>query len=316
MINESIVRTSNHYNINGISIDKNLLKLDNTYNDNLNNYNKKVNVKYGLGKEVNDEVNNSNYKREVIIDKDTNIDIKFNDNTITYLLLKVVNDSNTNIIFEGNSYLNTIIKVELNNSVKSNITVTLNNEGTSLLGIETIVNKEATLNFNLANLSSTLTIVNYYSLVDVLGESNLESIYIGKDNDRIDLNYLIDLKGSKSKSKVNVEGLLNDNSYKSFKGTINFIKGSKKAIGSVNENVLVLSENARNISLPMLLCTEEDVEGSHSASSSKIDHKTLLYLMSRGISEVEAKKLIIRSKFDKFLKDEYIKEIIERKLDE
>ena len=41
--------------------------------------------------------------------------------------------------------------------------------------------------------------------------------------------------------------------------------------------------------------TEDDVSGQHAASAGKIDENQLFYLMTRGFSETEAKKLIIEA---------------------
>ena len=64
---------------------------------------------------------------------------------------------------------------------------------------------------------------------------------------------------------------------------------------------MLLSNRAKSIALPMLLCTEEDVEGNHSTSSGKVDEKQLFYIMARGISYKEAVKLIVKSKFNKII---------------
>lgn len=83
-----------------------------------------------------------------------------------------------------------------------------------------------------------------------------------------------------------------------------------------------MSDEARSLALPMLLCTEDDVEGNHSTASGKVDNKDLFYIMSRGISYKEAIKLIVKAKFNQIietikddeLKEEIIKEI-DRRLD-
>ena len=51
---------------------------------------------------------------------------------------------------------------------------------------------------------------------------------------------------------------------------------------SENEYCMLLSDNAKSISLPMLLCGEEDVEGNHGVASGKVNRDELLYIMSRG----------------------------------
>ena len=119
---------------------------------------------------------------------------------------------------------------------------------------------------------------------------------------------------------MDVQGALQDNSIKHFKGTIDFKKGCKKAKGDENEYCILLSDNAKSISLPMLLCEEEDVEGNHGVASGKVNKEELFYIMSRGLSYKESIKLIVRAKFNKLLekiedentKDEIISEIDKR----
>ena len=68
----------------------------------------------------------------------------------------------------------------------------------------------------------------------------------------------------------------------------------------------------------MLLCTEEDVEGNHSSSAGKVEDDIMFYIMSRGISENDAMKLIVKSKFNKIIetiKDEELKQIIMEEID-
>ena len=79
---------------------------------------------------------------------------------------------------------------------------------------------------------------------------------------------------------------------------------------------MLLSNSAKSKALPILLCTEEDVNGSHSTAVGKIDEKELFYIMSRGLSKKEAMKLILNAKFngvltgtDEALKSEIIKKL-------
>ena len=66
----------------------------------------------------------------------------------------------------------------------------------------------------------------------------------------------------------------------------------------------------------MLLCTEEDVEGSHSSASGKIGEKELFYILSRGFNEKDAKKLLVRARFNKIIEnisnEKYKMDIIKR----
>ena len=73
---------------------------------------------------------------------------------------------------------------------------------------------------------------------------------------------------------------------------------------------MLLSDTARSIALPMLLCSEEDVEGNHSSSAGRINNKELFYIKSRGFDKSDAMKLMVRARFNKIIekiKNEEIK---------
>ena len=84
---------------------------------------------------------------------------------------------------------------------------------------------------------------------------------------------------------------------------------------------MILDDNAKSKSLPMLLCHEEDVEGEHGVSSGKIDENKIFYIMTKGISEEEAKRLIVKANFNKIIKEiddvklsYYINEMIDKEI--
>ena len=112
----------------------------------------------------------------------------------------------------------------------------------------------------------------YYSnLSGNKARANINSIYLGTGEQVFDINYIAELFGENTETNIEVQGALKDSATKNFKGTIDFKKGSKKAKGNENEFCMLLSDKAHSKALPMLLCTEEDVEGNHSSSAGKID---------------------------------------------
>ena len=81
---------------------------------------------------------------------------------------------------------------------------------------------------------------------------------------------------------------------------------------------MLLSDTAKSLALPMLLCSEEDVEGNHSTATGKIGEKELFYIMSRGFEFKEAMKLMVRARFNKILdniKNDEIKNEILQEID-
>ncbi len=124
--------------------------------------------------------------------------------------------------------------------------------------------------------------------------------YLAEKSQKVDVNYVINHFGKRTSCDIAVNGVLNDNASKTFKGTIDFKCGSSGSVGTEVENVLLLGDNIVNKTLPVILCDEEDVNGNHGATIGRISDETLLYFASRGISAKDAEKLLVLSISDAF----------------
>lgn len=195
----------------------------------------------------------------------------------------------------------------------------MNTKSNNFLAIENNFEENAKINYTIVDFGGKHSITNYYS--NLRGDNcdnQLNTIYLGKENQIFDLNYIGELIGKKSNIDIEVQGALKDTSKKHFKGTIDFKKGCKKATGNENEACMLLSDTAKSIALPMLLCSEEEVEGNHSSSAGKIGEKELFYIMSRGFELKEAMKLMVRARFNQILEkieNEELKEEILQEID-
>ena len=330
-INETPVRTSKSFNINDINIKEQ--EIENKFNEfenveiigdsskiKISNDKTPINLKYGLGEELTNQVkNNSNQNYQIIVDSKTNKETIFNfdfDKTNSTLIENIDILANEGIsatfIFKYESprdlesYHNGIIKLNAKENSNINIIIInlLSNTSINLLSIENKIEKEANVTYTIVDFGGEKTITNYYSNVaGDFAKNNLNTIYLGKDKELLDLNYIAELYGKKSNVNIEVQGALKDKARKNFKGTIDFKTGCKKAVGEENENCMLLSDTAKSIALPMLLCSEEDVEGAHRSSAGKIGEKELFYIMSRGFDLKEAQKLLVRANFNKILEN-------------
>ncbi|MFT4232941.1 MAG: SufD family Fe-S cluster assembly protein, partial [Leucobacter sp.] len=67
------------------------------------------------------------------------------------------------------------------------------------------------------------------------------------------------------------------------------------ACGRCVAGALVLSEGTRADSIPNLEIETGDIEGAgHASATGRFDDEHIFYLQSRGISEEEARKLVVR----------------------
>lgn len=136
----------------------------------------------------------------------------------------------------------------------------------------------------------------YGSLIGLGSHFKVQVGYFGKNDQSFDFNFVAGHRGKRTKSDMKAVGVLDDRARKIFRGTIDFVRGSAKAKGTETEDVLLLGEDVINQSVPVILCGEEDVDGTHGATIGRLDEQTLYYMASRGISEEEAKRLLAGSR--------------------
>ncbi len=126
--------------------------------------------------------------------------------------------------------------------------------------------------------------------------------YVLADDDRLDINLNIVQNGKKTASDTTVRGVLRGHAEKVFRGTIDFKNGAEGASGTEQENVLLLDEHVVNKTVPVILCAEEDVVGSHGATIGQIDPKQIFYMQSRGIPEAQIYEILAQSQLGSIVK--------------
>ena len=125
-----------------------------------------------------------------------------------------------------------------------------------------------------------------------------ETGYHVQSDQLLDMNYVAVHKEKATSCDMQINGTLEEGARKLFRGTIDFQKGCAGAKATENENVLLMGDDLQNQTLPIILCKEEDVEGSHGASIGQLDDKVLFYLASRGIPAEAAQAMIAQARID------------------
>ena len=321
ILNEIPIKTTNSFKVNNCVIDLDLLKPTAFKNYDTfidlkvtNNYSftSKLGLKVSDGVKVDLNINAS-YDQPIILKYHLT-----NDTLYEEINIKLTN-CNNQIIFlydsdDNKNMLYNSINLNLENAhLNLSYINLLSTKSTHLLAINTITNKDSILNTNLFDLGGNIKISNYYGVTNKLATNNLKVIYQGINNDLLDMNYHLINQEKQASSDILVTGLLDDCATKTLKSTIKFMAGATASIGHEKEDVIVLSDDVTNTSVPLLLCDEEDVVGTHSVSSGNINEEALYYLTARGITIKEATKLLIMAKFNPIINnisDDDIKELI------
>lgn len=181
------------------------------------------------------------------------------------------------------------------------------------------------INWLSVEIGSSISSTNFSTyLTGQASKSNLSSMYLGDGDRKLDLEYNMVHMAPRSISNIDTKGVLKDKARKMFKGNLDFKKGSRLSEGIEEEYVILLDPTVKSDSIPALLSHEDDVIGEHAASAGQINENKLFYLMSRGLDESRAKKLIVEASFrpiiDKIpfkdLKDLISDEVERRLMDE
>ena len=142
---------------------------------------------------------------------------------------------------------------------------------------------------------------------------DIKLAYLVKNEDSLDINYVANQIGKKTESNIKVNGVLRDRAKKLFRGSIDFKNGCAGSVGAEIEDVLMMDEGVVNKTIPLILCAEEDVEGTHGATIGKLSDDMMFYLRSRGIPDEEIYEMMARARIDAIaseIPDEVTKELI------
>lgn len=342
ILNETPVRTANNFGINNVELTIDIPKIHKEFENfsiETEDFDKiKFEMQSSLNKIQSENriglERNVNKLIKIIIPENVKISEKIkmqfeldDENEILEENIEIIIEKNAyanfQIVYTSSNKANAFHSGELNINLKENaqakVTVAnLVKNTNNFYEMKNSLEKNSVLDYTIAEIGGNNKISNYFAKLNGENSENLLNvIYLGKEKEVIDINYNIETYGEKAKAYINVQGAINDYAKKNFKGTIDFKQGSKKAVGKENENCMILSPNAKSKSLPMLLCHEEDVEGEHGVSSGKIDESKLFYIMTKGISYENARKLIIKANFNDIVRkinDESLENLIDEEI--
>ena len=257
ILNETPVRTAKNFAINNINIEdikildkvpefNNLTITADTVNVDIEQNASKIELTYGLNEVLTNQINlksNQNLKlttksKEIV---ETQIEFKFDTENNTLIdNIEIVADKNTKstVILkyideeEVTAYHNGAIRINAKENSKIDVIIVnfMNTKSSNFISIENTLEQNSKVNFCIVDFGGKESITNYYSnIIGKNANNTINTIYLGKENQLFDLNYIAELRGEKSNIDIDVQGALKDNSKKHFKGTIDFKKGCKKA---------------------------------------------------------------------------------------
>lgn len=186
------------------------------------------------------------------------------------------------------------------------------------LNLKYILAKNANLKISDALLNMGETHINEsVYLEEEYSEVELDLLNIGSYNDLYVINQAIYHKAKHTISNIKNSLISNSNSKLKYSVSGRIFKGNEFSSCKQTNKGIILNEQGEIEVEPKLFIDEYNVEASHGAAIGQIDEEQLYYLLSRGLTEMEARSLIISGYTKPFInniKDEDIKSLIERQI--
>ena len=152
--------------------------------------------------------------------------------------------------------------------------------------------------FNLFSWDSGAKVSRNNINVDLVEENasvNLNTLFSPSEKLHIDNQLKIKHIGEKCESFLDYRGILKDHSTGVFGGVVYVDQKAANTQSNMTNRNLLLSDNARINTKPVLEIYNEDVQCTHSATSGRLDEEKLFYIQSRGIRESDAMNILIQS---------------------
>ncbi|MGA7885032.1 MAG: Fe-S cluster assembly protein SufD [Acidobacteriaceae bacterium] len=125
------------------------------------------------------------------------------------------------------------------------------------------------------------------------GECLINGLFLGTGRQHLD-NYMhVEHASPYCSSRQFYNGILDGHAHGVFHGRIVVHKAAQKTDAKQTNRNLLLSDDAQIDTKPQLEIYADDVKCTHGATIGQIEENALFYLQSRGISEMEARKLLL-----------------------
>jgi len=130
---------------------------------------------------------------------------------------------------------------------------------------------------------------------DEHAESHMYGLYLLKGNTLADNHTIVDNRMPHCESNELYKGIMDDQSTGVFNGKIFVRKDAQKTNAYQSNKNILIGEQASANTKPQLEIFADDVKCSHGCTIGKLDEDALFYLRARGISEKNAKALLLHA---------------------
>jgi Fe-S cluster assembly protein SufD len=127
------------------------------------------------------------------------------------------------------------------------------------------------------------------------GECLINGLFLGNGRQHLDNYMLVEHASPHCASRQFYNGILDEHAHGVFHGRIIVHKDAQKTDAKQTNRNLLLSDDAQIDTKPQLEIYADDVKCTHGATIGQIEENALFYLRSRGLSETDARLLLLEA---------------------
>lgn len=232
---------------------------------------------------LQDNRQNIAFNKHILIVADANSRVKYLERSSS-----IGNEDNSAVIFVE------VIALEGAN-IKYVSMDSLSKTSTTFIRRYGLTHHDAQIDWAIAAMNNGNTILDAHTELAGDGSaSDLDVISIANQSQTQTINSKILNVGKNTTGHIFQHGVILDEARLTFNGIGHILKNAKGADAQQESRVLMLSDDARADTNPILYIDEFEVTAGHAASAGQVDSEQLYYLMTRGLSQDEAEYLLIR----------------------
>ncbi len=175
---------------------------------------------------------------------------------------------------------------------------TIENWSKNMLNLNTkkaIVGKNAQVDWVSGSFGSKVSMLYPLSILNGEGaKTEYTGISFAGKGQNLDTGFKVIHNAPNTSSVVNAKSLSKNGGVCTYRALTQIMPNATNSKCSVSCESLMLDDISRSDTIPVNDIRNDEIEFSHEAKIGKISDKTIFYLMSRGISEEDAKAMIVR----------------------
>ncbi|MDA1197022.1 MAG: Fe-S cluster assembly protein SufB [Nanoarchaeota archaeon] len=167
-----------------------------------------------------------------------------------------------------------------------------------------VVQKDGIIEWVNGNMGSAVTML--YPASMLIGDNSKSHFigiaFAGKDQNQ-DTGCKVTQIGKNTSSTIISKSISKDGGITTYRGLLSIKKGAKNAKANVECDALMIDNKSQSNTFPYMDVKEPTTDLAHEATVGRISDEQIFYLMSRGLSEEQAKQLIVAGFIEPIVKE-------------